>query len=130
MPIGLIGSLLICTVFYLLVAAGVVGSFGAQPLMDRRRRPLQGGLARALRSPPARPPRADGLLEGGARAYPARGSNPLFGNLLGLAAAIALPSVVLLMMYGQTRIFFVMARDGLLPERLSAVHESSGRPIS
>src|SRR3954462_11624590 len=49
-------------------------------------------------------------------------SNPLFGNLVGLAAAIALPSVVLLMMYGQTRVFFVMARDGLLPERLSAVH--------
>src|SRR5262249_11083605 len=44
------------------------------------------------------------------------------GNLIGLAAAVALPSVVLLMMYGQTRIFFVMARDGLLPERLSTVH--------
>ena len=33
-PIGLIGSLLICTVFYLLVSAGVVGAYGAQPLMD------------------------------------------------------------------------------------------------
>jgi APA family basic amino acid/polyamine antiporter len=55
-------------------------------------------------------------------------SNPLFGNLVGLAAAIALPSVVLLMMYGQTRIFFVMARDGLLPERLSAVHERFRTP--
>src|SRR5690348_8950262 len=33
-PIGLIGSLLICTVFYLLVAAGVVGAYGAQPLLD------------------------------------------------------------------------------------------------
>ena len=52
----------------------------------------------------------------------ARSSNPLIGNLVGLAASIALPSVVLMMMYGQTRIFFVMARDGLLPERLSAVH--------
>ena len=49
-------------------------------------------------------------------------SNPLLGNLVGLAATIALPSVVLLMMYGQTRVFFVMARDGLLPDRLSAVH--------
>ena len=27
-----------------------------------------------------------------------------------------------MMMYGQTRIFFVMSRDGLLPERLSEVH--------
>jgi len=34
MPIGLIGSLLICTVFYLLVAAGAVGSVGAQPVFD------------------------------------------------------------------------------------------------
>ena len=49
-------------------------------------------------------------------------STPTLGRLVGLAAAIALPSVVLLMMYGQTRVFFVMARDGLLPERLSAVH--------
>src|SRR5437899_9055255 len=31
-PIGLIGSLLICTIFYLLVAAGAIGSFGAQPV--------------------------------------------------------------------------------------------------
>ena len=42
--------------------------------------------------------------------------------MIGLAATIALPSVVLLMMYGQTRVFFVMARDGLLPEKLSTVH--------
>ncbi|MBC7623781.1 MAG: amino acid permease, partial [Aeromicrobium sp.] len=41
MPIGLIGSLAICTVFYLLVAAGVIGSVGAQPVMD----PAGGALA-------------------------------------------------------------------------------------
>ncbi|MFZ8289343.1 amino acid permease, partial [Staphylococcus aureus] len=33
-PIGLIASLTICTIFYLLVASGVIGSFGAQPLVD------------------------------------------------------------------------------------------------
>ncbi len=44
------------------------------------------------------------------------------GNLVGLAAGFALPSVVLMMMFGQTRIFFVMSRDGLLPEVLSKVH--------
>jgi APA family basic amino acid/polyamine antiporter len=48
--------------------------------------------------------------------------HPWAGQLVALAATIALPSVVLLMMYGQTRIFFVMARDGLLPGALSAVH--------
>jgi APA family basic amino acid/polyamine antiporter len=36
--------------------------------------------------------------------------------------------VVLMMMFGQTRIFFVMARDGLLPERLSAVHPKFRTP--
>ena len=44
------------------------------------------------------------------------------GNQIGLAAALALPSVVLMMIYGQTRIFFTMSRDGLLPEVLSRVH--------
>jgi APA family basic amino acid/polyamine antiporter len=33
-----------------------------------------------------------------------------------------LPSVILMMMFGQTRIFFTMSRDGLLPEAFSAVH--------
>ena len=44
------------------------------------------------------------------------------GNLMGVAAFLALPSVVLMMMFGQTRVFFVMARDGLLPEKLASVH--------
>jgi APA family basic amino acid/polyamine antiporter len=47
---------------------------------------------------------------------------PVAGYLIGLAAGVALPTVVLMMMYGQTRIFFVMSRDGLLPEVLSRVH--------
>jgi len=45
-----------------------------------------------------------------------------FGNAIGLAAFLALPSVILVLIFGQTRIFFVMSRDGLLPERLSRVH--------
>jgi APA family basic amino acid/polyamine antiporter len=44
------------------------------------------------------------------------------GNLLGYAAIAALPSVILILLFGQTRIFFVMARDGLLPDGLSKVH--------
>jgi basic amino acid/polyamine antiporter, APA family len=50
------------------------------------------------------------------------------GNLVGLAAGLALPSVVLMMMFGQTRIFFVMSRDGLLPEVLSRVHPKYHTP--
>ena len=44
------------------------------------------------------------------------------GNALGYAAILALPSVILILLFGQTRIFFVMARDGLLPESWSKVH--------
>src|SRR4029079_9938784 len=123
-PIGLIGSLLICTMFSLLVAAGVVGAFGAQPLMD----PATGlafkeGSPELYASAACQAAHAPTVCSKEALAHILREvSNPLFGNLVGLAAAIALPSVVLLMMFGQTRVFFVMARDGLLPERLSAVH--------
>jgi APA family basic amino acid/polyamine antiporter len=44
------------------------------------------------------------------------------GNWVAAAAVVALPSVILMMMYGQTRILFTMSRDGLLPEVLSRVH--------
>jgi APA family basic amino acid/polyamine antiporter len=129
-PIGLIGSLLICTFFYLLVAAGVVGAYGAQPLMD----PATGlafkeGSPELYASAACQAANAPTVCSKEALAHILRQvSNPLFGNLLGLAAAIALPSVVLLMMYGQTRIFFVMARDARLPERLSKVHERFRTP--
>ena len=129
-PIGLIGSLLICTVFYLLVSAGVVGAYGAQPLID----PATGlafkeGSPELYASAACQAASAPTVCSKEALAHILRQvSNPLFGNLVGLAAALALPSVVLLMMYGQTRIFFVMARDGLLPERLSTVHERFRTP--
>ena len=73
-PIGLIGSLLICTVFYLLVAAGVVGAYGAQPLMD----PATGlafkeGSPELFASAACQAAHAPtGLLEGSAGAHPAR----------------------------------------------------------
>jgi APA family basic amino acid/polyamine antiporter len=129
-PIGLIGSLMICTVFYLLVSAGVVGAYGAQPLVD----PATGqffkeGSPELYASAQCAAANAPTVCSKEALAHILRQvSNPMFGNLVGLAAALALPSVVLLMMYGQTRIFFVMARDGLLPEKLSTVHEKFRTP--
>ncbi len=129
-PIGLIGSLLICTVFYLLVSAGVVGAHGAQPLMDPATgQYLKEGSPALYGSAACHAASAPTVCSKEALAYILRQvSNPIFGNLVGLAAALALPSVVLLMMYGQTRIFFVMARDGLLPDRLSTVHERFRTP--
>lgn len=97
-PIGLIGSLAICTVFYLLVAYAAVGAVGAQP----------GGALSHSKEPLAFVLREIGW--------------PNVGNAVAIAAIVALPSVVLMMIFGQTRILFTMARDGLLPEKLSAVH--------
>jgi APA family basic amino acid/polyamine antiporter len=120
-PLGLIGSLAICTVFYLLVAAAAIGAIGAQPT-----------------APGVAPGSAEFTAQ--CAALLAKGQEPLVcskealahvlrainytwaGDLVGLAANLALPSVILMMMFGQTRIFFVMARDGLLPEKLASVH--------
>ena len=122
MPIGLIGSLAICTVFYLLVAAGVIGSVGAQPVAGPGGEALAPGSMELARQCSAL---ADGALvcSKEALAWTLRAIGwPRVGNLVGLAAGLALPSVILMMMFGQTRIFFVMSRDGLLPQVFSKIH--------
>ena len=119
-PIGLIGSLAVCTIFYLLVGYGAAGSVGAQPILDAAGVPLDPGsnaMAEACVNSQAlvcsKEPLAHVLRVLGF---------PILGNWIGIAAILALPSVILMMMFGQTRIFFTMSRDGLLPERLSRVH--------
>jgi basic amino acid/polyamine antiporter, APA family len=103
-PIGLIGSLAFCTIIYILVAAGAIGTIGAQP--GGALSQSNDALAFILRE----------VGYGWA------------GQLVAIAAAIALPSVILMMMFGQTRIFFVMARDGLLPDVFSRLHPKYGTP--
>ena len=49
-------------------------------------------------------------------------------QLLAASAVIALPTVILAFFYGQSRIFFTMARDGLLPQPLARV-SSRGSPV-
>lgn len=127
-PIGLIGSLAICTVFYLLVAAGVIGSVGAQPLLRPDGSGIHPGTAELTAACKAAGDAAV-VCSKEALAWTLRSIGwPQVGNLVGLAAGLALPSVILMMMYGQTRIFFVMSRDGLLPERLSDVHPKFKTP--
>jgi len=124
-PIGLIGSLAICTLFYILVAAGAIGAYGAQPVTGPNGEILGAGssdlAARcAVLSSAAETPL---VCSREALAHVMRQiGHPVVGNLLGLAAGLALPSVILMMIYGQTRIFFVMSRDGLLPEVFSKIH--------
>ena len=122
-PIGLIGSLLFCTVFYMLVAAGAVGTIGGQPIMGPGGVPFPAGSEELARQC-AMPQYAQMLVcskEALAHVLREIGFGTV-GNLLGYAAFIALPSVILILLFGQTRIFFVMARDGLLPEVLAKVH--------
>ena len=124
-PIGLIGSLGICTLFYLLVAAGAIGALGAQPVGGPNGEILAAGSSG---------------LAAQCQSLIAAGTEPLvcsrealahvlrelghqrIGDMIGIAAFLALPSVILIMLFGQTRIFFVMARDGLLPGFLARIH--------
>ncbi len=122
MPIGLIGSLAICTIFYLLVAAGVIGSVGAQPMLAADGTGIATGSSELTAACSAIANEAV-VCSKEALAWTLREIGwKQVGNLVGLAAGLALPSVVLMMMYGQTRIFFVMSRDGLLPEAFSRIH--------
>jgi APA family basic amino acid/polyamine antiporter len=122
LPIGLIASLAVCTVIYLLVAAGAIGAYGAQPVFGPHGEVLEPG-SMALQAQCASLTSQPLVCSREALAHVLRSiHHPLVGNLLGLAAGIALPTVILMMIFGQTRIFFVMSRDGLLPEILSRVH--------
>jgi APA family basic amino acid/polyamine antiporter len=131
LPIGLFGALIVCTGLYLLVAAGAIGSYGAAPVLAADGTALApGSLALAERC--AAFGSGTGLplaCSGEALAHVLRAiGHPRAGNLLGLAVFVALPSVILTMIFGQTRIFFAMSRDGLLPSSLSAVHPRFGTP--
>ena len=125
LPIGLFGALIVCTVLYLLVAAGAIGAYGANPVFAADGSVLSPGSA-ALTARCAELTAAGNLplaCSGEALAHVLRSiGHGTAGNLLGLAVFVALPSVILTMIYGQTRIFFVMSRDGLLPTSLSRVH--------
>jgi APA family basic amino acid/polyamine antiporter len=102
LPIALIGSLAICTLFYVLTALGAIGI--ATP--DQ----LSGSEA----------PLATALQEGADIDWAA--------SVLSLGAVVAITSVLLVILYGQTRIFFAMCRDGLLPEGLATVNARYGTP--
>ena len=94
MPIGILGSLIICTILYILTSAVLVGIVPYTDLNDAA------PLAKAVNQ--------IGL--------------PWFAVLVKIGAIAGLSSVMLVLLYGQTRIFMVMSRDGLLPTVFSRVH--------
>src|SRR6266513_1524475 len=94
MPIGIIGSLLICTVLYILVSAIATGvvPYGMLDVPD----PIAVAADRA--------------------------GMGWMGSLIKFGAIAGLSSVILVLLLGQSRVFYSMARDGLLPPFVSRVH--------
>ncbi|CAO4145111.1 amino acid permease [Methylorubrum thiocyanatum] len=99
--IGIVGSMAACVLIYVAVAVAAVGAVPYTRFAD---------------SPE---PLALILRELG---------RPLVAQYLAASAVIALPTVILAFFYGQSRIFFTMARDGMLPQSLAKL-SSTGTPV-
>ncbi len=94
MPIGILGSLVVCTILYILVAGVLTGLVSYKFLA-------------------VRDPLAVGIDSTGVR----------WGSLLvKIGALMGLSSTIVVMLMGQSRVFFSMSKDGLLPKVFSAVH--------
>ena len=101
LSIGIVGSMIACVVIYMGVALAAVGALDFRRFADSPE-----PLALILR----------GIDRPGAAAF------------LAGSAVVALPTVLLGFLYGQSRIFFAMARDGMLPERLARL-SARGVPV-
>jgi len=102
LPLGILGGLAICTAIYVIVGAVLTGMVPYQQLA------VADPLARALQ------------LAGYAGA----------GWVVALGAAVSMSAVLLVFQYGQPRIFFSMARDGLLPKWAARVDEKTRVPYT
>ena len=131
MPLGVlgVGGAAASIFFYLLVAAGAIGSIGAQPLIDAAGHGLEPGSIELFDT--CKDPARAALLvcseEPLAHVLRQIGWDKV-SRLIGLAAFLALPSVILMMIFGQTRIFFCIARDRLLPDVLTRIHSRFHTP--
>ena len=101
LAIGIVGSMAVCVLLYMIIAAVSIGAV------------VYSGFANSPE------PLALILREIG---------KPWAARVLGASAVIALPTVILAFFYGQSRIFFTVARDGLLPNSLARV-SSRGTPV-
>jgi APA family basic amino acid/polyamine antiporter len=101
LPIGIIGSLAVCALLYVAVSVVVTGIMPWQRFAGEAH-PVSFALQFAGQH------RVAGLID--------------------LGAVVGMLTVILVMLYGQTRIIFAMSRDGLLPEALSRLHPRFGTP--
>jgi basic amino acid/polyamine antiporter, APA family len=100
MPVGIIGSLVICTTLYILTSAVLVG------IVPYAQLDTPAPIALAVNH--------IGM--------------PWFAVLVKIGAIAGLTSVMLVLLYGQTRIFYTMSRDGLLPRLMSIIHQRFRTP--
>ena len=101
LAIGIVGSMILCVIIYMVVAAAAIGAVATTRFADSPE-----PLALILRE----------INQGWA------------ARVLGASAVIALPTVILAFFFGQSRIFFTVARDGLLPASLARVSKR-GTPV-
>ncbi|MYV48874.1 amino acid permease [Streptomyces sp. SID2888] len=94
MPRGILGSLFICTALYVGVAIVVTG------MQHYRDLSVDAPLADAFKAI----------------------GHPWYAGVISFGAAVGLTSVCMILLLGQTRVFFAMSRDGLLPRFFSRVH--------
>lgn len=99
-PRGILGSLAICTVLYVAVSVVVTGMEKYSKLSTDA-------------------PLADAFKDLG---------HPFFAGLISFGAAVGLTSVCMILLLGQSRVFFAMSRDGLLPRIFSRSHPRYGTP--
>jgi APA family basic amino acid/polyamine antiporter len=100
LPIGIIGSLFICTLLYILFAFVLVG------LIPYTELDVAAPVADAMKKTPY---------------Y-------FLSWMINLAIITGLTSVILVLLLGQSRIFFIMAKDGLLPTFFSKIHPKFHTP--
>src|SRR5581483_6036592 len=100
LPIGILGGLAICTLIYVVVGAVLTGMVPYKELA------VADPLARALEL-------------AGFRSV---------SSIVALGAAVSMSAVLLVFQYGQPRIFFAMARDGLLPQWAARIHPRTHIP--
>ena len=94
LTIGIVGSMALCTLIYMVIAACALGVVPYEPF-SKSPEPLAYALKQLGQDGPA--------------------------TLIAGAAVVAMPTVIMVFMFGQSRVFFAMARDGLLPRGLAKV---------
>jgi APA family basic amino acid/polyamine antiporter len=101
LPIGIIGSLIICTIIYIVVAALLTGIVPYTALN------VSAPISQAM------------IIIG----------YKTVAGLIGVGAVAGLTTVMLVLFYGLTRIFLAMARDGLLPQIFAKTNANTKTPI-